>query len=191
MTFEDFVPYSDTEALISSGKRIAALHEIESTCYSIGEGGLVKLGPRIRTLASGQHLRLGGYCNGQLLYSDAFRVVGAEAPEGAHQPFMHRGRLYYTAEWPGVTIHCDGRRYLGHFDGMVQVGNPHWSGDTMYFEARDTMVPTAVDAWQVWKQVEGGEPEYVCHGANPACYGGFLFYGKWNGERFDYYRRPE
>ncbi len=184
-TFEDFVPLSETEALITSGKRITALTEIERTEYSVHDGR-VKLGRHLCTLASGVHLRLGHLYGRRLIYSDGLNVFGAPAPTGAHQPFLHDGALYYTADWPLVRIYKDDQPYLGHFGDMIQVGNPHWAGDTMYFECRDDPSDVAVSAWQVWRQKEGEAPEFVVRGANPAVFNGILFYGHWTGAEFEY-----
>lgn len=192
MMFEDFVPVSDTHALVSIGPKIAALTRIETIEYAIDTQGVVQLGPRTGAVeAQGTHLRLGGKFDGVLVYSDGFTVKGVPAPsDTAHQPYLYQGDLYYTDEWPFVRIHKNGDRYLDLFGDMAQVGNPHWYEGVMYFEARSDPSPSATDKWEVWSHRPGDEaPTFICKGANPAAWGGWLYYGVWNGRAFEYHRR--
>lgn len=181
------MPVSDTEALITTGASLNALDRIERVGYAVDAGDRVHVGPGGLVLAEGESLRLGGWFGDALVYSSAKGVRGASAPtRTAHQPFVHQGTLYYTDGWPHVSIYRDGELFLGHFGDMVQVGNPCWAGDVMYFEARATDDPRAAGAWQIWKRDADGALSFVCQGANPATHEGRLFYGTWNGRCFDY-----
>jgi len=105
-----------------------------------------------------------------------------------HQPFLHEDRLYYTDDWPNVRIYREGVVYLDHFDGYVQVGNPHWGDGVMYFEARRDPDPRRPEGWEVWMRDMDGELRYLCKGANPAYHNGWLYWGEWNGQGFTYRR---
>lgn len=180
--FEDFVPVSDTRALITTGHSLNRLDQIEMADYVIVENR-VWLG-KSQLVASGESLRLGGIF-GRLVYSSAQGIVGAECQSPtAHQPFVKDGALYYTDDWPHVRIYRDGEVFVDHFGNMRQVGNPCWVGDTLYFEARSDDDPCRPDLWEVWRL--NGTPEFVCMGANPSCWDGKLFIGEWNGQHFDY-----
>lgn len=182
--FEDFVPVSERHALITTGRALNALDQIEMTEYTI-DGDRVVLHGRRTILAAGKGLRLGGSFDGQLVYSCDLGVVGAQCRSPtAHQPFVRNQSLYYTDDWPNVRIYRDGDVFLDHFSDMVQVANPCWGRDCLYFEARSNPHPERPDLWGVWKL--NGKPEFVCKGANPAYFDGKLFWGEWNGRNFDY-----
>ena len=200
--FEDFVPISDTRALVTTGETLGRLDSIESAYWTLLADGRVKVEippKQAAVMARGGGLRLGGLFGGKLLYSDRERgVVGAEvASLTAHQPFLHMGDVYYTDSWPLVLIyHGKHKIFLDHFkkpsigrfpDVYLQVGNPHWTPTgIMYFEARKDPGPARPELWEVWKRLSDGTLEKVCMGANPAYYNGRLFWGEWNGRCFDY-----
>lgn len=197
--FEDFVPISETEALITTGAALDTLDRVEIVRYQLDDEGYVRMGGSRAVLAKGPGVRLGGFFDGQLIYStrndgviregvQVERWDGWVIPKSAHQPFVHEGSLYYTDEWPYVKIHQDGKLFLDHFGPMVQVSNPCWVGDVMYFECRDTVAPNRPDAWQIWSKDRSCScpPRFVAQGANPAQFGGRLFWGEWNGRTFSY-----
>ncbi len=190
--FEDFVPVSGMRALVTTGKTLNALTCIEEVAYALNAGKVVLDDAPTVPLAIGEHLRLGHrLTDDTLLYSDiASGICGMYATSHtAHQPFYYRGELYYTDDLPNVRIYKEGQQILGHFDGYVQVGNPHWGGGAMFFEARKDPDPKRPDLWEVWKWGEwDGELEFVCMGANPAYFNGWLYWGVWNGCGFDYER---
>lgn len=189
MVFEDFVPTGDTVALVTRGKRFRELTEIALVEYSEVngvfdvdfEGGIL--------CAEGENCRLGGQFD-RLVYSTSKGLRGAKAhSKTAHQPFIHKGKTYYTDDWPHVRIYReDGRVVVDHWDDYIQVGNPCIHGQVMYFEARTTDAPDKPDAWEVWK-FDGKEKSFVCQGANPAWWNGLII-GEWNGRGFTY-KRPE
>jgi hypothetical protein len=180
--FEDFVPVSDDEALVTTGPALDALDRIERVQWHL-RGDRVVIGQALNTLARGRYLRLGGLFDGELVYS--------EGHAGPHQPFVREGARYYTDDWPHVRIYRDGVVYLDHFRAMIQVANPCWGDGVMYFEARATDDPGAADAWEVWRlDPLCDEPTRVCRGANPAWWNGRLFVGEWNGRTFDYRVHP-
>ena len=192
--FEDFVPISDTRALVTTGETLGRLDSIESAYWTLLPDGRVKVEippKQAAIMARGEGLRLGGLFGCRLLYSDRERgVVGAQvASPTAHQPFLHMGDVYYTDSWPLVRIyHGKHKVFLDRFDGYVQVGNPHWApGGVMYFEARQDADPKRPELWEVWKRLPDGILEKVCRGANPAYFDGRLFWGEWNGRSFDYH----
>lgn len=181
--FEDFVPISDQLALITTGRSLNALDQIEVVPYRINDGRVSIVG-RCAVVAKGNRLRLGGMFNDTLVYSHDRGVVGAHCQSvTGHQPFVADG-IYYTDDWPDVRIYRDGQVFLDHFGEMVQVGNPCWAEGVLYFEARSNPDPKRPDLWEIWRL--NGEPERVCTGANPAYWDGKLFVGEWNGRGFDY-----
>ena len=185
MVFEDFVPISDSQSLITHGRRLTELRAISLAPYTVDDGGRVQVGAPTDTLAKGSQLRLGGLFDGRLIYSDRDNIVGS--PLVGHQPFLHDGRLYYTAGAPRQRIYCDGVVVVEYFNGFDQVANPCIMGDWLYFEARTDAGPLRCDLWEIWRvMVGGGEPERVCQGANPSSWAGRLIVGEWNGRNFDY-----
>lgn len=187
--FEDFVPISDSIALITTGRTLTELDRIETVGYSI-IGSRVEIGERLSTLIKGRGLRLGGLFDGSLVYSERGRGIFGipnNASSEAHQPFVHDGEVYYTDDWPHVRIYRGGNVFMDHFDGRIQVGNPCWTGGGMYFEARSDDDPARPDSWEIWcYDSYDGSLSFVCMGANPSYWNGTLFVGEWNGRNFDY-----
>lgn len=194
--FEDFVPISDTEALITTGWRIDALDQVERAPYIVDHDGRLAVGASVEIVATGGYVRLGGL-NGEPYWSDRARGIVhgdrvVDLPQGGHQPFVHDGSVYYTNDEPRQRIYRDGELFLGHFGSMIQVANPCLTPDgTMYFEARETTHPERPSMWQIWSLAPGAaEPRFHFYGANPAWWDDHLFYGVWNGRNFDYRRVP-
>ena len=175
---EDFVPVSDTEALITAGPGLRDLSAIALVEWSI-EGECIVLSRPI-VLRSGEYLRLGNLTKGGgLIYSEGW--------EGPHQPHLAGGRYYCTNDAPCGQIYRDGKLFIDYWDDTVEVTNP-WVdevGGHIYFEARDgsSMAPTD---WNVWRcDMDGENKELVVHGANPCVFDGSLYFGVWNGHCFD------
>lgn len=190
--FEDFVPVSAAEAIVTTGEQLNRLDRIEVRRYGV-HGDRVSVEDRGKVLVRAEGLRLGGVFEGVLVYSLAGEgIVGLpELGPSAHQPFRHAGRMYYTdGPLEEVTIYRDGEPFLGAFGDMVQVGNPCWAGDALYFEARDDAAPDRPDLWTLCRWDGRSEPELLRPGANPAAFGGLLFWGEWNGRAFDYRSEP-
>lgn len=197
--FEDFVPTTQERALISTGLSLVKLTCIELAYWTLRANGRVRVTipppNKATVLARGKGLRLGGLFGSTLLYSDCVcGVIGVEVGSPtAHQPFLYKGSVYYTDDWPLVQIYTttpglqDRRLFLGHFGEYTQVGNPHWApGGVMYFEARKDPDPCRPELWEVWKRLPDGTVEKVCQGANPSYFDGRLFWGEWNGRAFTY-----
>lgn len=184
--FEDFVPISDSEALVSTGRNLTRLNRIQRARYEVRDGRVTLL-EVFHSLARGLRVRLGGWFGDRLVYSDTRGIKGyRRLGPTAHQPFVHEGAVYYTDGWPHVEIYRNGKVFLGHFGDMIQVANPCFTPDgVMYFECRSDPHPERPDLWEIWK-LNGKGPEYVTMGANPAWHDGRLFYGEWNGTGFDY-----
>lgn len=191
--FEDFVPVSGMQALVTTGDRLTELDQLELVQYRMIGDRVEVSDVRGEILHTGKHLRLGGLCGSgeeeRLVFSDKGRgVVGAKVESvTAHQPFVYQGKVYYTDDWPDVRIYCDGKLFIDHFAGYVQVGNPHWGNGTLFFEARRNNDPKHPERWEVWKR-QGEISTLIGYGANPAYWNGWLYYGVWNGRGFDYRR---
>lgn len=184
--FEDFVPISGTEALVTTGRTLNRLDRIEIASYRVvGDRVSIRL---LEPVAAAPNVRLGGQFEGRLVYSRAGGIEGwACESKTAHQPYLYENALYYTDDWPNVRIYRDGEVFVDHFDGMIQVANPCWAGGCLYFEARADADPTRPDLWEIWRfHVEHQEIQYVSRGANPSAWGDQLFIGEWNGRNFDY-----
>ena len=182
---EDFFPLSSGLALVTTGRQLNSLDSIGEVHYKVEDGVVVFLSePRQILRVNG--VRLGGRFDGKLVYSCSEGIVGAEVEsKTAHQPFV-RDAVYYTDDWPEVKIYRDGEVFIDHFNDMVQVGNPCWIHDSLYFEARNTRHPQRADKWEIWR-LRKEKLEFVCIGANPAGLDNQLFWGEWNGRDFDYY----
>jgi len=195
LLFEDFVPVSDTHALITTGLVLDRLTRIELAQYAVKDGRVAVnsvLGGVL--VCDGGHHRLGHVHSNtskafHLVYSNGNGIVGADVEsKTAHQPFVYGCHVYYTDDWPNVRIYKDGEVFLDHFERYCQVGNPHWGADgMMYFEARKDADPQRPEAWEVWRYNPRAQMRRrVCQGANPAYYKGRLFWGEWNGRGFSY-----
>lgn len=168
---EDFVPYSDDRALVTAGLSYRDLNFILDVRYGF-TGELVLDEPII--LETGSYLRL-GHWNGGLVFSEGW--------EGPHQPFRHETGLYYSDDAPTARLYRDGEVLIDHWDGVPELGNP-WVDESLWFEARDN--GKAPEGWSIYRaDLDGGNIERVCEGANPCVYKGFLYYGLWNGRNFD------
>lgn len=186
--YEDFVPISDVEALVTTGERLDRLDRIERRRYRL-VGVYVQVANDGEVLVEGERLRLGGLFDGDLLYSDASGIVGCpEFGRTAHQP-TKRGQVLYYTDGPleSVSIYRQGQEFIGAFGDMVQVGNPCWAEGRLYFEARSDPDPARPDLWQICREPGRREQfEVLWPGANPAYWNGKLFWGEWNGRSFDY-----
>ncbi len=214
--FEDFVPVSEDEALVTGGRELVALDTLKRCPYTVDAHGAVTvaLNEGYVEVAQGRDLRLGHWLpsltlpkGGTLVYSRARypglpSVVGAKVRSlTAHQPFVYAGAVYYTDDWPEVRIYRqrpgaipEERLVMGHWPNKrgalyCQVGNPHWDTvrDTMYFEARIDPAPDRPDLWEVWS-LKDGVRQFITSGANPAVYADHLYWGEWNGRGFSYHR---
>lgn len=185
---EDFVPISDTRALISAGpgfRNLVVIAEVDwrttqltnvDNPYKEDGACIVLENPEI--IRVGQYLRLGHYANERaLIYSDGFT--------GPHQPFLHRGHIYWTNDAPDGRIYRDGELFIDHWPGIVEVSNPWVTDEAIYFEARDEGI-AAPEGWWIWRSDLTGQNKHrVSRGANPCVYDGTLYYGIWNGSCFD------
>lgn len=172
MIYEDFVPVSDGEALITRGRSLTALGEIALAPYRV-EGERVVLSGKGRTLASGGHLRLGNLNGGVLGYScSGVGLVNTPcfSPSGI-QPFTTDADCYWNE--PGRGIWRNGELFLSHWNGGA-VGKPAVAGRWLYFEARGPGAPMP-QGWEVWR-VSGEDREFVCIGANPHPWNDWLFF---------------
>lgn len=198
MVVEDFFPLSESTALITQGPTFSRLERIDLVNYAMRGNQVVLLKDgRHRRLATGIHLRLGGVFAGRLMYSDEGKgIVGSPVyGKTAHQPCIGPdGSLYYTdyTEFvlapEHVAIYRDGQPFVPHFGEYIQVGNPCWAGEILYFEARKTIDPERPDLWEIWRRSPQGALQFVRLGANPATWGGWLFWAEWIARRFIYFR---
>lgn len=186
MVFEDFFPVKNGWALITRGVSFDKLNEVVLTQYVEIHGKFVVDYESGILQATGVNCRLGGQFDNRLVYSTDSGVPGVKS-KTAHQPFVYGNSIYYTDDWPHVKIYRDDKELVvDHWDDYLQVGNPCVHSDTIYFEARNTDDPKAVDAWEIWKQ-KGKRRTFVCKGANPAWWNG-LIVGEWDGSKFSYKR---
>lgn len=176
---EDFVPYSDTRALISAGPNFRELNFIGDVKYDFQD--TLKLSD-IYILRRGAYLRLGHWdAEEYLLNSDGWK--------GAHQPFYYNGRIYYSNDAPTARLYCDGKLLIDHWGDIAELGNPWVTDERIWFEARDKNDP-APEGWVIHHaNHKGGDITYFCPGANPCIYKEMLYYGIWNGSSFDFARR--
>lgn len=173
------MPISDELCLVTSGKTLATLDTIERRTYAM-DGDRVLVSPEGVEVVTGNYLRLGGLFDGDLIYSEG---------RGQHQPFQHRGLMYYTDDEPRQRIYCDGRVVVDHHGEFLQVTNPCVTDSGVYFEARTTDDARRPDEWSIWfVGHEGSDWRLIGRGANPAVYHDHLFFGEWNGRNFDYCR---
>jgi len=177
---EDFVPYSDTRALISAGKGFRELNYILDVEYEFRDK-LYLSDPWIEKL--GEYLRLGHWEEGswELIYSDGW--------EGPHQSFSHKGYHYYSNGAPHAKLYRDLDVLIDHWGEVEECGNPWVTDERIWFEARDKDNP-APEGWNIhYSDLEGGNITYFCPGANPCIYKDTLYYTIWNGTSFDFVRR--
>jgi hypothetical protein len=176
---EDFVPYSDTRALVSVGKNFRELNYILDVEYKftdklyLGEPSVARVG---------KYIRLGHWNEwDQLIYSDGW--------EGPHQPFYHQGKHYYSDDAPNARLYCNREILIDHWGEVAELGNPWVTDERIWFEARDKSNP-APEGWNIhYSDLDGGNITYFCSGANPCIYKDTLYYGIWNGKSFDIGRR--
>lgn len=177
---EDFVPVSNSRALVTTGPGFRNLTTVvEVDWHEDGECLILDNPTVIRT---GEYLRLGHYASGGgLIYSDGF--------EGPHQPHFAYGHIYWTNDAPNGRIYRDGKLFIDHWSGIAEIGNPWATRDAIYFEARNETV-AAPDGWWVWRAGHDGKDMVrVCQGANPCVFKETLFYCAWNGSSFDVAKR--
>ena len=170
---EDFVPYSETRALVSAGASYRDLRYILDVHYRFGES-LSLSDPVI--LKRGSYLRLGHFHNGELVYSDGWK--------GPHQPFQHKSGHYYTDDAPHARLYRDGKLLIDRWPGVAELGNA-WVDEYIWFEARHENLP-APWGWNLYRaDLDGQNISHLFAGANPCMSGETLYYGIWNGESFD------
>lgn len=176
---EDFVPYSDTRALVSTGKSFRELNFILDVEYGF-EDKLYLYGPKV--MAVGEYLRLGHYDgSGGVIYSEGW--------EDAHQTFYHKGNKYYSNGAPNAKLYKNGEVLIDHWGEVEELGNPWILDDRIWFEAREKGTP-APEGWRIhYSDLDGKNITYFCEGANPCIYKDTLYYGIWNGSTFDIARR--
>jgi hypothetical protein len=171
---EDFVPYSDSRALVSAGKHYRALNFILDVGYIFDEG-LTLYEPIVRE--TGSWLRLGHYHNGMIVYS--------EGGSGPHQPFMFGTDCYYTDNAPHAKLYKNGRVLIDHWGDVAELGNAFVDDLGLIFEARREC-QAAPSGWALYSaDHDGKKVKYLCNGANPAIYNGTVYYGIWAGTQFD------
>lgn len=172
MKYEDFYPYSDTEALICCGDSYQNLSEIRKVYYELMEDGNIHLvlGDVVK---NGSHLRLGNYYNGELYYSEGYKFESI-------QPYMtDMGLLCQTKGKilldDNVIITHDNPQYPEYV-----VGRPTYSdGDgCVYYESRGNIKQHKLHMWEVWRySIETKKREkLLTNAANPYVYKGRLFY---------------
>ena len=164
---EDFVPISKERVLVTAGPDLRRLRAIVETDWDLGN-------PKV--LVWGCYLRLGHFTD-HLVYSE-----GWETP---HQPFEHETGRYYTNDAPEGRLYKDEKLLIDHWFGVAEVGNPWISGDTLYFEARDSRIDDPTGWWIYSSTLEGKNIRKLIQGANPCVFEGNLYYGIWNGTGFD------
>ncbi len=175
---EDFVPYSEDRALISIGPDYRTLCAIVDVSYKFDE--TLHLGD-MKILRTGEYLRLGHLYKGELFYSENW--------QGVHQPFIHEGNVYYTANAPNGKIYKNGKLLIDHWPGISELGNPWIHEDRIWFEARYEIAEAPAGWLLHHSNMDGEDIQYVCIGANPCIYEDTLYYGLWNGKTFDIARR--
>ena len=177
---EDFVPYSDTNALISAGPSLDRLRYIADVKYKFGDEGMdLRL---VNQLVIGNYVRLGHLWEGKPLWS--------EGNTGPHQPHRSDKDHYYYADGaPNAKIYCNGKLLIDHPPGVNQIGKPWVHGDHIYFEGHDSDKP-APTAWNIYRALKDGTAvEKLCEGANPAVYNSILYVSIWITQQFWIVRR--
>ena len=178
MIYEDFVPISETTALITTGDYYTNLTEIKVAGYVI-EDGKVKI-TSTHPFIKGKHLRLG---NLMISYSDNKTYEGEEM----EQPFkLPLGDVLYTKN---KVIYFNDMPFIELWDDYEEMGNPFADGHGwIYFEARKKE-NTAPKGWEIWKFniITEERVQVKEHGANPVVWEGKLYYSRWKGGRFDTY----
>lgn len=170
---EDFVPYSETRALVTAGPNYRELIYIADVQYEFRQE--LHLSDSV-VLLRGKYLRLGHFAGDELVCSDGW--------EGPHQPFRHASGYYYTDDAPNARLYRDGRVLIDHWPGVCELGNA-WVDDFIWFEARHEDMP-APAGWNLYRaDLDGLNISHLFVGANPCMYGDSLYYGLWNGETFD------
>jgi len=176
---EDFVPYSDTRALVSAGKGFRELNYILDVKYEFRDKLYLSEKEIIRI---GDYVRLGHYDEwGELVHSDGWKHN--------HQPFMYQGLCYETGDAPNGKLYRDEELLIDHWGEVAELGNPWVVDDRIWFEVRDKDNP-APEGWNIhYADLDGGNITYFCPGANPCIYKDMLYYTIWNGTSFDFARR--
>lgn len=179
--FEDFYPIDDHRGLITCGPTLEELSELRRVLYSLQDGRVdFAVGG---VVDRGRYLRLGS----DKIWSNA-GVRGIDSPT-AHQPFYMGKSILYTDDAPKPKIYKDGEVFIDHWGDYDEVGNPHYHGGKIYFEARprSKSAPDKPETWEVWvHDCWTGEKKFLIPGANPAVYGHRLFYGDFSGEEYCY-----
>jgi hypothetical protein len=176
---EDFVPISDTKALVTGGRSYHRLRCIAEVRYTFTNEGLVLANPIV--LQEGEYLRLGHLFNGELIYSDG--------RDGPHQPHRHGDDVYYAFGEPTSRIYKNGRVHIDLFDGVSQIGKPWVHDGYIYFEGHDSD-KEAPNGWNVYRSLmDGTAIQKICRGANPAIYNSILYLTVWAANQFWLVRR--
>ena len=172
LVIEDFQPVSSTRALITGGCSFRDLHTLGECSYEFLDSGVLSLSD-LSVVAYGTYLRLGNRYKGRIYYSD-----GWECP---HQFFKSASSFYYAYGAPQASIYRDGMLLVPSGDDFAECGKPLEYRGSLYFEVRVDGKP---DDWQVWRMdLSNRAKEFVTVGANPAIYGGRLYFGRWDEER--------
>lgn len=179
MTYEDFCPISDTEALIVTGAEYTALTDLKKVGYELDEGR-VKLTSIGETLVKGTHLRLGNLINGVPIYSDNGDMLFLKG----EQPYSCEIGFLYKKEG---KIWLNEKVLIEKWGEYLAIGRPTYYNGLVYFEARkEGNSITSPLFWEIWTfNPETKEKRFVRMGANPYCYEGKLFYQKWEGGKFE------
>lgn len=174
MKYEDFYPYSDTEALICCGDSYQKLSQIRKVYYELMPNGSIDftLGEVIK---SGGHLRLGNYYNDKLYYTDGYDKSGIV------QNYMTDIGLFYQQD---SKIYLDDDILLTHTDTShpkYQIGRPSYQDDWVYFESRGHKKYFDTGIWEVWRyNVKSKQRQKLLdNAANPYVYKDKLFFSTW------------
>ena len=173
MKYEDFYPYSDTEALICCGNSYQSLSEIRKVYYELMEDGDIYsvLGNVVK---SGSHLRLGNYYNGELYYSEGHKFEKI-------QPYMTDMGLLYQQDG---KIYLDDDILLTHPNTShpkYQIGKPSYQDEWVYFHSRGHKKHFNTGIWEVWRyNVKSKQRQKLLdNAANPYVYKDKLFFNTW------------